>query len=463
MKPLTTTTILSSLLCLAGCPGDDGGGASGSGPGSADGSAGTTVTSTASSADTSATNPTNPTDPTDSTDSTDPTDPTGVDTTAGPSGPHPLVFVDVPIEQPLQRATDMKFLPGTSEFLLLGKNGPVHHYALGDEGATLLGSFDFPDLHTVTDCGLISVAFDPDFSSNSFAYFGVCDSQLDSTIYRVQFSDDYGAIADTRAPIITVGHPNASQPWHNVGAIGFTPEGYLWAQFGDKTVSSSSQDTASNLGSIVRIIPNRTPTESGYTPAPDNPFAGDPTASPDIWAYGFRSPWRGLLDDQGRFWVGDVGSSNHEEVDIVTAPGQNFGWPAAEGACTRGDCRDYVDPIATWPHAAHPEIADDVDATAHQARVAWVGVQYVDEGNDRYGGLLTGKVLYGDSCIGYVRALEADAEGNLVSNEHMGHIVAPTGWGQAPDGYIYVVGHGSCGSGESDPPDVTLSRVELAP
>ncbi len=453
------TTILATLLLLCGACGDDDGSGSG-GPGSADASGGGTATSTATGTTATSANPTNPTGP---TDSTDPTDPTGADTTAGTEGPHSIVFVEVPIEQPLQRATDLKFFPGTSEFLLLGKNGPVHHYALGEEGATLLGSFSFPDVHTVTDCGVISAAIDPDFATNSFVYFGVCDSQTQSTIYRVQFGDDYDAIADTRAPILTVGHPNASEPWHNVGAMGFDPQGNLWAQFGDKTVSSSSQDTSNNLGTLVRIVPNRVPGESGYTPAADNPFVGDPAISDDIYAFGFRSPWRGLLDDQGRFWVGDVGSSNHEEVNLVTAPGQNFGWPVAEGTCQAEDCRGLVDPIATWPHAAHPEIAEDADATAHQARVSWVGVQYVDRGNDRYGGLLTGKVLYGDSCIGYVRALQADGDGRLVSNEHMGHLVAPTGWGQAPDGYIYVVNHGSCGSGEQEPPDVTLYRVELAP
>jgi glucose/arabinose dehydrogenase len=375
-----------------------------------------------------------------------------------------LEFVPITTDEPLVRATDLRFLPGSDELLVLSKDGDVGHYVLGDDGARMLGRFVVPNIHTPSDCGLISVAIDPEFEDNRLFYVGLCLSREDSAIYRFELVDDYEAVVDTRAEVMVVGHPSASQPWHNIGSMGFDAGGNLWALFGDKTVAQSSQDPTENLGSIVRIVPDRSPDGSGYEPAVDNPFYGDPERSWDIWAMGLRSPWKGLLDAKGRYWVGDVGSKEFEEINLVTEGGQNLAWPLFEGLCTDDDCSDYVDPVAVWPHAPHAYIGDDEQATASTSRVAWVGVAYEDRGNDPYDGWLTGKVLFGDSCVGYVRALEADDSGNIVSDEHVGHIVSPTGWDQGPDGHIYVVTYGGCGSGSidnDDPPDAVIHRVEL--
>jgi glucose/arabinose dehydrogenase len=376
-----------------------------------------------------------------------------------------LEFVPIATDEPLVRATDLQFLPGTSELLVLSKDGDIGHYVLDEDGAHMLGRFVVPNVHTPSDCGLISAAIDPDFADNRLFYVGVCLSREDSAIYRLELIDDYEAVVDTRAEIMTVGHPGANQPWHNIGSMGFDSEGNLWALFGDKTVPQSSQDLADNLGAIVRVVPDRSADGSGYEPVLGNPYYGHAQWSWDIWAVGLRSPWKGLLDDKGRYWVGDVGSKQFEEVNLVSQAGQNLAWPVHEGLCTDEDCGVFVDPVAVWPHAPHPYIEDDARATASTSRVAWVGIAYEDRGNDPYDGLLTDKVLFGDSCVGFVRALEADDEGNIVSDEHLGHIVSPTGWGQGPDGHVYVVTYGGCGSGSidnDDPPDAVIHRVELA-
>ena len=387
-------------------------------------------------------------------------------TTDQPVDPEPsrsLRFVPIETDEALVRATDLKFLPGSSELLVLSKDGDVGHYVLDETGAHILGRFVVPNVYPASDCGLISAAIDPDFVDNRLIYVGLCLSRHDSAIVRLELVDDYEAIPDTMAEVMIVGHRDASQPWHNVGAMGFDPAGNLWALFGDKTVPSSSQDLGSPLGSIVRVVPDRSPDGSGYAPAADNPWVGDAERSWDVWAYGLRSPWKGVLDRQGRFWVGDVGSKQFEEINLVTHAGQNLAWPVHEGLCDGDDCSAFVDPVAVWPHAPHPYIEDDEDATASTSRVAWVGIAYEDRGNDRYEGLLTDKVLFGDSCVGYVRALTADAGGRIVSDQHLGHLVGPTGWDQAPDGYVYVVTYGGCGSGSidnDDPPAAVIHRVE---
>lgn len=386
--------------------------------------------------------------------------------TSAPATPG-LQFEPIAMDVPMVRVTALAFLPGSSDFLMMSKDGDVSHYALRGDSAERLGGFVLPDLHTVTDCGAISMAFDPDFGRNRLLYVGVCKSRYFSAIVRLELpaGSGYEGVLATMAEVIEVGHAQASNPWHNVGSIGFEAGGIMWAVFGDKTVTSSSQDLTSNLGSIIRIVPDRSPGGSGYTAAEDNPFHGDPERSWDIWAWGFRSPWKALRDEKGRFWIGDVGSDHFEEINVVTAAEQNLGWPLHEGLCTRGDCSAIVDPITTWPHGPHAYIEDDPDVEPANARVAWVGAAYEDRGNDRYDGLLTHRVLFGDSCLGYVRAMGLDDAGAIVFDEHLGHLVAPTSWAQAPDGYLYVVTYDGCGSGSHDdpnPPRAQLWRAVLA-
>ena len=71
--------------------------------------------------------------------------------------------------------------------------------------------------------------------------------------------------------------------------------------------------------------------EEPYKVPEDNPLVGDSSARPEVWAYGFRNPWRFSFDPSGEFiWEGDVGQNSYEEINIVR-PGHNYGWSVMEG------------------------------------------------------------------------------------------------------------------------------------
>ena len=101
-----------------------------------------------------------------------------------------------------------------------------------------------------------------------------------------------------------------------------------------------SQMLSSLSGKLLRLDPE---TGDGI---PSNPFfdvSAPRSAKSRIWALGFRNPFRmsvkpgtgstnPSVGDIGEVFVGDVGYGQSEELNIVKAPGQNFGWPIYEGS-----------------------------------------------------------------------------------------------------------------------------------
>ena len=297
---------------------------------------------------------------------------------------------------------------------------------------TQLGSFDLAAFESQA-CGLLSLVPDPDFDDNGFVYYGACASKTRSAVYRATVDLDAWTANDV-VEIIAAEDTRASDPWHNVGWLGFDEEGALYALFGDKTRGSNAQDTSSILGSVVRLLPSREAGVGGYTPHADNPFVGM-DGHDAIYAWGLRSPWTGAFDDEGRLWVGDVGSNETgwEELNLVDA-GSNLGWDDFEGPCT--DCGGTVPPVTAWPHeSGHRYFNEDPDVVATALRVGWVTSVSGGTG-DPYGGRLDGRLLFGDLCLGFVRSIEADAEGNVTADEHLGHMPAAA-WVTSPDGYLY--------------------------
>lgn len=127
------------------------------------------------------------------------------------------------------------------------------------------------------------------------------------------------------------------QGGHNGGDLHFGPDRMLYISTGDAASPNppdpleTGQDISDLLSSILRIDVDHKDKGKNYAVPKDNPFVGMKRAQPEVWAYGFRNPWRMSFDPKtGELFVGDVGWELWEMVHRVEKGG-NYGWAATEG------------------------------------------------------------------------------------------------------------------------------------
>jgi uncharacterized repeat protein (TIGR03806 family) len=145
------------------------------------------------------------------------------------------------------------------------------------------------------------------------------------------------ADAASEQVVMEVAQPSYAN--HKAGMIAFGPDGMLYIATGDGGGGgdplNAGQDLTTLLGKILRIDV-RTPPVPGsglnYVIPADNPFAAsNPPVRREIWAYGFRNPYRFSFDRiTGLLYAGDVGQGQWEEIDVVRRGG-NYGWRLMEG------------------------------------------------------------------------------------------------------------------------------------
>lgn len=123
---------------------------------------------------------------------------------------------------------------------------------------------------------------------------------------------------------------------HDGGDLAFGRDGMLYVTSGDGTSDSdrwvSGQDVGNLLAALLRIDVDHPDPGRHYSIPPDNPFVHLEGARPEIWAYGFRNPWRMTVDEEtGAIWVGNNGQDLWETAHRVLR-GENYGWSVYEGS-----------------------------------------------------------------------------------------------------------------------------------
>ena len=188
--------------------------------------------------------------------------------------------------------------------------------------------------------GLLGLAFHPDYDNNGYFYVNYTKGSPNRTIVeRYTVSAGNKNIADPTSALEILSFPQP-QSNHNGGCLRFGSDGYLYIGTGDGggagDTSCNAQNPGLMLGKMLRIdVDGGTP----YAVPPGNPFIGTAAYLPEIWAVGLRNPWRYAFDPlTGELYIGDVGQSDLEEVDVVPAGdgGYNFGWKIMEGTSCYG-------------------------------------------------------------------------------------------------------------------------------
>lgn len=341
--------------------------------------------------------------------------------------------------------------PGDRKHLYVGEqNGHVWQIDLRHPGMAPRLFADLSSLVVPLGCfginyderGSFGIAFHPDYKHNGLLYTFTSEPPLGQpalppnqcnartpdhdnvvTEWHVMNPRSRWATVDASSAREVLRNPQP-QFNHNGGELRFGPDGYLYVSIGDggnaddqgpgHAAGGNAQDLSSLNGKILRIDPRAGATAPGHAIPADNPFVGTAGARGEIWALGFRNPFKMSFDRKtGTLTVGDVGQNDVEEIDRVVGGG-NYGWPVKEGtfAFDQNGAADgfvtadtvtgpYIDPIAQYDHCLGP-----VDP-------ALAGPCPVKEGSAIVGGFvyrgheaeaLRGRYVFGDYSTGFFKS-----------------------------------------------------------
>ena len=330
-----------------------------------------------------------------------------------------------------------------SQWYVVERNGTIRAFPATATTNAEVRMFATVTVNASGEGGLLGFAFHPSWPAKREAYLSytrdvtggdpappTCpDSGQPFTSVVARFTSTNNGMSLDSGPdeILKVGQPYAN---HNGGTIQFGLDGNLYFGLGDggsgNDPCGSGQDANTLLGKILRIDINAG--AGSYNIPADNPYVGVPNTRSEIWASGFRNPFRWSFDRlTGELWVGDVGQNTWEEIDRV-AKGGNYGWRTCEGFHQRGN---------TAALCGTPGFSDPI--VEHGRSEA----QSITGGNVYRGSAmpsLVGTYIYGDFATGTIWAILFDANNQPVSKPITS--VAPqtlVAFAQGNDGELYTV------------------------
>ncbi|QIK68161.1 PQQ-dependent sugar dehydrogenase [Nocardioides sp. HDW12B] len=218
----------------------------------------------------------------------------------------------------------LTFLPNGDALVTERENARVSRVRRGG-GLVSVGRIEGVDLSDdAGEGGLLGCVVSPTFREDREVFFYLT-TPTDNRVIAMRFVG--GGLQDRRT--VLAGIPRART--HNGGRLAFGPDGLLYATTGDTREPSTSQNTSSLAGKILRM-------QRDGSPAAGNPFGNQ------VWSYGHRNVQGVAWDADGRMWATEFGEQRTDELNRIRSGG-NYGWPGTEG---RGGPAGTIDPFVTW-------------------------------------------------------------------------------------------------------------------
>ena len=185
--------------------------------------------------------------------------------------------------------------------------------------------------------GVLCLAFHPHFLKNRKYYLNYHvqeDGIFSPVIVERKATEDLSRdVGGASRRLLKIPQPTVL---HWGGMLAFGPDGYLYIGAGDGGPQEDPLGNGQNLkiflGKILRIDVDHQGKGKLYAIPDTNPFKNTGAGvKPEIWAYGFRMPWRFSWDSKTKeMYVGDIGQNLFEEVNMPRL-GENHGWNVYEG------------------------------------------------------------------------------------------------------------------------------------
>ena len=235
-------------------------------------------------------------------------------------------------------------LDGTGRLFVTEKDGFIHVFNNNPNVSTATLFLTLEDSTANNfECGMLGLAFHPNYAQNGYfyvTYINKATLPIKWVLARYHVSADPN-VADPNSELRLIEIPQGNT-YHKGGQIVFGPDGYMYVSIGEDGDIYKSQILDSLKGKMIRIDVDHPENGLNYGIPADNPFKNNTVGyREEIWAWGFRNPWKFNFDYLGRIWEGDVGLDTYEEVNIITKA-RNYGWPLTEGT----QC-DYPTPCDT--------------------------------------------------------------------------------------------------------------------
>lgn len=220
----------------------------------------------------------------------------------------------------------LAFLLDGSVLVSSRTNATIHRIPATGGTPQLVGIV--PDVSFTAEGGLLGLVASPTFDQDRSVY-AYLSAQPSNKIVRLTISEDYQRLEITA--VLLEGITTANR--HHGGRLAIGTDGHLWITTGDAFTPEVAQNLNSLNGKILRI-------------ALDGSIPAGNMGNTPIYSYGHRNVQGITFAPDGTVYASELGHRTWDELNVIR-PGENYGWPQAEGIA--GDLG--VRPLAVF----HPD------------------------------------------------------------------------------------------------------------